>query len=95
MYSDYEKMIPEIKSYGRLIALESAQGGCCGKQYWMYKGVIYAVSSAGNNYCIWCSLERMAQHLHRLYIITGKKHFTDNGNIAIIDKHFINNFIYA
>lgn len=84
-----DKEIAQIKKKGKLIALSP------GWQYWVMDDAIYSVSSSGLNYNIWCSVSRLDSHLHRLYQVIGRKFFTEDPTMQIVDKDFISQFRFA
>lgn len=89
MYENARTEIYRIKKNGKVIALESSW------QYWIDGDILYAISSDGLRYSIWCSFDRLNRHLHRLYQITGKKFFTEDTDMVIINKEFLSQFAYA
>lgn len=84
-----QKDIIKIKKTGNLIAFID------GRQYWLNGNILYSIRSDGENFNVWCGIENLPQHLHRLYQITGKKYFTENKDMTIINKNFIKRFAYA
>lgn len=84
-----EKEIYKFKKDGKLIAISHMW------EYWLVDETLYAVRTDGTNYCFWCSVERLNRHLHRLYQITGKKMFTEDKDIFIVNNKFLSQFAYA
>ncbi len=79
--------IVEVKKNGRLIAFG------CSWQYWLYNHALYYTD--GVNIGIWCTENRLAQHLHRLYQLTGRRFFTEGEDMMIVDKNYLKKFEYA
>ena len=65
------------------------------RQYWALNGIVYSVRNAGDDYSIWCSEREMNQHLHRLMQITGKRFFTEDKDMKIVDPDYLAQFTYA
>lgn len=89
MLYDVNTEILNMKKNGKLIAIST------GWQYWLVNDVLYAIRSDHKNYCFWCAVSRLNRHLHRLYQITGKKMFTEDKDVTIIDNSFLSQFDYA
>ena len=88
--TDYQReQIYKIKKEGKLIAI------CGFWQYWLQGNIIYSIGADGISYSIWCGVDRLNRHLHRLYQITGRKYFTEHTDTLILDKDFISQFAYA
>ena len=83
------KEIVEIKKRGKLIAFNHCW------QYWLYEGYLYSINVEGTVLCIWCGANRLGQHLHRLYQVTGHTFFTEDEEMMAIDKEFLSQFTYA
>lgn len=81
--------IVSIKKNGRLIALDQTW------QYWLKDDILYSLRVDGMNYNIWCGIGRLNAHLHRLLQITGKRFFTENPDMVVIDKDFVGGFRFA
>lgn len=83
------KDVIRIKKTGRLLAFND------GWQYWLCGDVVYAVGTDGERFNVWCSTERLGMHLHKLFLITGKKYFTEGSDMMIVDNEFMTRFSYA
>lgn len=80
--------IAQIKT-GKLIAMEPYW------QYWLYADKLYSVNVDGTHFNVWCSVENLNKHLHRLYQVIDRHFFTDNPDFVIVDKEFLSQFAYA
>lgn len=82
-----------IKKNGKLLAFNMLTGW----QYWEYNGIVYSINADGDpsRMSIWCSMDRLDCHLHRLWQICGHKHFTEDKDVVIIDKERISQFEWA
>ena len=84
-----KKDIMRIKKSGRLLAVAGNW------QYWECNSVVYSVHVDGLHYDTWCSTDRLARHLHRLYQITGRRFFRDDPDARIINRDYFKNMPYA
>ena len=83
----------KVKQHGKLIAFDVESGW----QYWEYDGYWYSINADGNpeRMSIWCSIDRLNEHLHRLNQICGRKKFTESDGMVIVDKDRIAQFSWA
>ena len=81
--------IIKIKQNGKLIAF------CNSWQYWLLENVLYSINVEGTVVCVWCGLNRLNAHLHRLWQVTGKKFFSESSDMVVIDKEFLSRYSYA
>ena len=61
--------------------------------YYLRNGVIYSISPLGE-ICFWCTEDRLARHLHRIWQITGRKCFSDDPYVTIVDHAYADRYIY-
>ena len=81
--------IIKIKQSGKLIAISTSW------QYWLLDNILYSVNVEGTTLCVWCGLNRLEAHLHRLWQITGKRFFTEGTDVTVIDKDFVARYNFA
>lgn len=83
------KEITNIKKNGHLVAIGH------GWQFWVKDNILYSINVEGTNYCIWCGLDRLNAHFRHLYKVLGKKHWTEDAEMVLIDKEFVKSYSWA
>lgn len=84
-----------IKKNGKLLAFNSRRES--GWQYWEHNGIVYSINSDGDpdRASIWCSIKNLNCHLYYLYKVGGRKFFTEDEDIVIVDKNRMSEFEWA
>ena len=82
-----------ITKNGKLLAFNMLTGW----QYWEYNEIIFSVhfDRDPSRVSLWCSINRLDSHLHRLWKICGYKYFTEDKDMVIIHKERLSQFEWA
>ena len=72
-----------VKKHGRLIAFDQC------RQYWSYNGILYSIRPADGQCDFFGAESRLNAHFLRLFQITGKRFFSDDPGMLIMDPEYM------